>query len=293
MMFTFERQGMERVTRVTALGMRFWDSVRNAAVSDGLEVSAYLPGQPGRRVGAVVNRAAVYFFPHLPGLHDVEFGLVEPNNWNQPQVRRSFVIEVRDRLGRYQPFKFEAQAPTAGLFVWDNPLLSSESLPHPVPAAIPLFASAAYRAPASMAVVRADLRQLAGGHPQEPAAWAVLQAVRAGYPTVWGLADKLGKVALIFPYPEVARSSGPSGNVGMHIPLTDQSWVFGLHARFQPTQADQDIPDLQQVLAAASVRLWDRLSPAVELQEVTLKFGEELILRTKPEGLYSELLLSP
>jgi len=64
---------LERVTIVTALGIRFWDALLDAPVRDGLDVTARPLGQ--RAGGTVAFRTAsgIYAFRGLPGLHDVEY----------------------------------------------------------------------------------------------------------------------------------------------------------------------------------------------------------------------------
>src|SRR5690242_5388935 len=109
---------VERLTRVTPLGLRFWDAATRQAVTEGLVVTAYpapagslptpspRPQTPGRE--ATVTPAGVYVFQHLPGLGAAERGAGDADFWHDPPVTRSFTIEVVDLLGRFQAVSFGA-----------------------------------------------------------------------------------------------------------------------------------------------------------------------------------------
>src|SRR5512134_3812055 len=131
---------LETLSRVTVLGVRFWDSVSRAMIGDGLRVSAHPPDDPGRTVRAVTNRVDTFVFYNLPGQREAEQGAGDRPYWESLPPARPFVVEVEDTAGRFLSFSFNAAVPAEGVFQWQCPLDSS---PPESSGAVPLFSGPA------------------------------------------------------------------------------------------------------------------------------------------------------
>jgi hypothetical protein len=270
--------------RVAPLGLRFWDPLACAFVSDGLRVTAYPVADPTRRVAAITGRSAIYVFHKLPGMGDVERGEGDAAFWQNPPANRAYVVEVEDELGRFVPFQIAVNAPVRGSMEWTAP--AGVSLPPSPPGAVPLFSAATRPVPAGRGVIRAALWDPVRSR---PAAWAVITAKVGNQSGVLGVADAQGQVLLMFPYP------GPEGTgIGglQAVPLTQQTWGVELAAWYAPGAGEAPArARLAEVIAQEGATLWEKWddgNPAarVVLSPATLKmvFGEELVARTTVGG---------
>jgi hypothetical protein len=145
---------LERLGRVTPLGIRFWDDAAHVTVTDGLAVTVYPLAQPLRRASAFANRAGTFVLSQLPGprLPEEEFGEGDDAFWSQVRPR-SFVVEVVDQRGDYQPFALDLELPFRG------PAVPADIVPaSPPTTVVPLFPTTKRPVPAGTAVVRADLQ---------------------------------------------------------------------------------------------------------------------------------------
>ncbi len=277
---------LDRLTRVTPLGLRFWDVAAGKVVGNGLSVTATPPDNPARIIPATLNRSGIYLFQNLPGLREVEHGAGDADFWlNPPQ--RTFIIDVIDSQRRYQPFRFAAQIPTRDLFTLD--CLPETSPPNPPSASIPLHPARTYSVPPGLAVLRAHLRQIN----DQPAAWAVLEVRRQGQLLGRSFADRDGQLLVAFPYPEplgpefTSPPNSPPGSppFGERPRPTEQSWTLQLDLFFSPSVAAAAIPDLCEVLGQPPAMLSTALSPLTPLTEVTLEFGKELVIKSSSESV--------
>jgi hypothetical protein len=133
--------------------------------------------------------------------------------------------------------------------------------------------------PGGQAVIRLELRDVAS---QQPAAWALIDARYNGQSIGRSYADRLGRVALIVPYPEPPDppiTSPPSTRT----PLVAQTWSIELRAFYTPIAVDP--PDLCDVLQQTAAQLFTSLSPPNALTHVTLTFGQELVVKSIPESI--------
>jgi hypothetical protein len=293
---------LDHLTMVAPLGLRFWDRVSGRAVTDGLVVTAYPLGQPDsrRRVQACVNPSGVFVFQHLPGLQRVEQGAGDENYWSSPPARRAFIVEVFDLQRRFQPFLLDADLPVHNLFEVECGVVQSPPLS--VPATVPLFSSASRPLPGPMAVLRADLWDPLAGKDGQPAAWAMIRARLAGHPPVTGMADADGRLALLFPYPEPVDLL-PESPLVTGTSLMQQEWTIELEAaydRLEPAGFTQvgriPLQELCAIVGQSPATLWTDASPAAPLTQTTLKYGQEIILRsqsTTDSTPPSVLLLTP
>ncbi|HEU4880753.1 MAG TPA: hypothetical protein VFT45_00870 [Longimicrobium sp.] len=255
---------LERVTRNTPFGVRFWDTAEATSAVEGLVVEVYSAANPRARTRAVPNRSGVYVAQTVPSfagqgsppdaaLRDWEGSDAEPEAlWSL--APRPYRVEVRDPLGRFVPFAFDAGLPARGLFSWAAPWL-----PSPPPAAlpatgspagvlepIPLFSSPSRPVPGTMAVVRAQLREQGA---DGPAAWALLGVSIDGETRGLGLADGDGRVAVIFPYPEPPRMTLASPPEARN----DFAWPVELTAYVpaaSPPGPPRETADLAETIAA-------------------------------------------
>jgi hypothetical protein len=272
---------LERLGRVTPLGIRFWDDAAHVAVSDGLTVTVFPAERPQLRAQARPNAMSnTFVLPQLPGprVPEEEFGEGDAAFWQQVQPR-PFVIEVIDRRGYYQPFTLDLSLPFKGLAV--PPFLGLASPPSEV---VSLFPTASRPVPAGIAVVRADLQtpiDSAGG--LGPASWAVMEVQAGPTPPVRGLADRNGRVAVLLPYPEPtaspARPSSPPFPSGTS--LIDQEWPVRISVFYEPETPAPDIPHLRRTLDQLPAMPWiEDAGGRRPLGDQVLRYGQELIVRS-------------
>lgn len=274
-------QPLERVTRTALFGVRFWDRVTGHAIADGLDVVELERGVPLQP-----NRSGVFVLHDYPGLRASAFGAGDDLFWTSPPARAELTLAVSDRGGRFLAFRFEADAPTRGLFIEDCGIPFSP--PDGPIVGVPLFSAPARVAPAGTAVVRADLRDALTG---APATSAVLELSAAGTPVYRGVADERGSVVALLPYPEPPwhSASPPPGSRA----LSHQTWSLSASVRYLPAIGSPppgEPPDLCTVLTQPPATLLATVSPSVPLGAQTLTFGRELVLRTAG---HSDLLVLP
>jgi hypothetical protein len=288
----------ERLSRTAPLGLRFWDDVTGKVVGDGLVVTAYPPQSPLRRIEAIVNRAGVYVLSGLPGLRDVEFGSGDDAFWSAPPPKATFKIEVVDDWRRFQPFLLTVDAPVKGIITSPDPGGGSPPATSP---GISLYSTGSRPVPATMAVLRAELREWKSGgdHEGDPARWAVAEARMGGRRIARGVADEKGQVALLFAYP--APVTHPLGSAPAISPpgaegpaLRDQQWPIELLASFDklnpaspfpnwpypPFPRWPALPELVDVLSQSPATLWADTERHEVLTEAVLSFGHELVVRS-------------
>jgi hypothetical protein len=257
---------LETLTHTAPLGVRFVDDVTDAFVSEGLTVLHPRAGSsvPAR---ASATRGGVFPLRGLPGLGEVERGDGGEAFWASPPASGSFRIEVRDVLGLFHDFVFDAVAPTRGLFA---ELCGS---PPRADASVPLFSTPSRPAPAAGAVVRAELRDADTGG---PAAWALLEVAAAGA-RGRGIADARGAVAVFLPYPPLPTTVA-SPPAQLRPSLLEQTWPLSIEAFYGALDGLELCAALDQARAAISDG-----SPPAQTVSQTLRYGRELVL---PGPLY-------
>jgi hypothetical protein len=172
-------------------------------------------------------------------------------------------------------------APGAAHF--DNFALESNPVPF-----IPLFSAPARAASGGMAILRAELwNPQADGGKGAPASFALLEASIAGRPTMRGIADREGRIALVFPYPEPSSATDGEGNTLPPVAFTSQEWEVGLRAFYAPPITAPDtapdimpLPDLRAVFEQPVANLWSDEARSVPLTKAVLRFGQELVVRS-------------
>ena len=248
---------MELLTRHAAIGVRFWDVSCATSLIDGLQVEVYPRANPRARKPMKPNPSGAYVGHAVAGLHDFEHSDTDaPALWATAEAAlRACRIEVRDPFGRFLPIAFDADLPHPGPLSWNAPWFSppqpivmpgsSGSPPQLMLERIPLFSAPGRPLPDALAVVYAQMREPVTAR---PAAWACLGVSIEGRRCGIGLADRQGRVAVMFPYPEPPRralASPPEAR-------SDFSWPAELEVFWSlpspPTPAPE-IADLTQVLA--------------------------------------------
>ncbi len=265
---------LERRARLTPLGIRFWDPVRDTQVSDGLIVSARLDSPGADRHDAFLTPSGIYAFSDLPGLYDVE----HPGaTGGSAGPRRRFLITVEDRLGRFVPASFPVCLPLARRGVYP---LGPDSPPGPAPRGVFLFSSASRIAVSGFAAVRGQLHD---ARREAPAAHAWVDVDVGG--AVWrGVADRTGAFAVVFPYPRLQVPFGLSPPVDA-VPPARQRWRTVVRVGYDPfarmAPSEGGLPLLRSILDQPPALVWPRvgLAPADEIV-TELTFGRELIVRT-------------
>ena len=281
---------LDRLTMVAPLGLRFHDATTGALVDDGLTIWAYPVGRPTAKQPAIVNRKGVYVLHHGYGLRERENGDGSRSYWDHPDPpNKDFVIEVTDLQRRFQPFQFTASLPFEGIFKWlDSPLSTRTT--------VPLFPAPTQSVASGMAVIRADLWDTSI---DAPAAWAVIEAFTAGKFLGRGIADDMGRIAVIFAFPSplsfglASPPGSPLGSppIATSPPLTEQVWPLELRGFYTgrailspPDWIDAvrtPLPDLRFTLSQPAATLWAD-ADQTEILETNLRFGRELILKSRP-----------
>lgn len=259
-------QVLESVTRLAPLGVRFVDDVTGETVSEGLTV-LYPRAGAAAPARATLNRTGVFVMRGVAGIGDVERGRGDDAFWASPLPSATATVQVHDALGRYHDIRFDAVAPTRGLFA---PLCGSPPSPPPAEPAVPLLSTPARVVPAGVAVLRASVLDADTG---VPAAWALVE-VDGGRGR--GVADARGEVAVLFPYPPL-ESFGVSPPASSRHPLLEERWTVSV-AGFYDRLPAGETPDLCDVLAQRPADTLQSLSPPTPVAPQTLTYGRELVV---------------
>jgi hypothetical protein len=284
-------QVLDRFSLFTPLGIRLWDRVTNSVIADeGLRVTTYPKANANLKTYGGANSQGVYVFRKLPGLRSSENGVAAGGGANPP-AQLPYVVEVLDYAQRFLPLQIALTLPLRGLFAL--PCVSVGTPPAPT-TLVPLFSAPARAITGGLAVLRAELWDKAAN---KPAAWVVMDVRVAGKPPFQGMSDDKGRIALLFPYPEptdfaadstfdVATPANPPQLQGS--PLVDHQWAVEIHAYYQPSRPN--IPDLCSILAQAEASPLADINPASTktLTQSTLKYGQELVLRSSDTSLPQE-----
>jgi hypothetical protein len=268
----------EETSRVTPLGLRFYDTLTGQTVREGLIVTAYSVREPSRGQSPILNRSGIYVFQDLPGIRDAEFGAGDDPYWTNVTTR-AFIIDVMDRLGRFQPFRVQVDLPYKGLLT--NPCaLASPLLETDHALGIPLYSAVTRVVPSGNAVIYASLWDEINAR---PASWARVEAHLEGKFLMPTFADAQGQVALLFPYPEPFHTVFPpltSPLLGQRPPLVDQTWPIQLDVYYRNWNPIPNVPDLCEVFDQPACNLMSTLSPNTRLIELVLPYGKPVVLRT-------------
>lgn len=286
---------IEKLSLVAPLGVCFHDAATGERISDGLNVSVY-PATiraAKNRMSAFPNRSGVYVLQKAYGLENFANGEGDAEFWENNLPQKLYVVEVFDTERRFQPFRFTVELPVRGIYKWENipPVSPNKTL-----SSIPLYSTPTRKVLGGMAVIRAELQQIDG----VPASWAVLEARFDGNLVARGIADRDGRIALIFP--ALSPQSNPFVSppaTATRISLAEQKWLLDLTIKYEPNifrtsppvlsgdGEEETFPDLRLVLAQAEGTLWADAGQTEEYETAELYFGKELILRSRAAQLLS------
>ena len=293
---------LERTNIRSMLGLRFRDGATEKPVTDGLRVTVRHGKGRGRVTRAVRTTSGAYAAQGLPGLRAYERSAA-----SVLEESIEFLVSVEDPRGRYVPVTLSVDLPYTpkdgdrGLYPIAE--MSSESGENVEPTCY-LFSAVERPVGPGRSVVYADLREQGGS---KPASHAVLEVTWKSKGTcrngdmsdkssleekVWhGVADARGRVAVQFPMPpiqlEELSDSPDDGNEntgdeeGQPISST-RCWGLEIKVRYESLGAER--PLLSSILSQGYGKLYtepgDDNDNKVESREVTLHYGEPLVLKT-------------
>ncbi len=273
---------LETIGRVSPLGCRFYDAVEDRITHEGLQVTAYLLSAPERRRSAVVTRSGAFGFRQIPCITALEFGMGDEDYWGSLPPPKKAAVEVIDLQGQFQPFWFEVDVPMKGLVV---SICGETSSPPESSVGIPLYSAPTRPVKEGIAVLRA---QLWDAIEDVPASWAYMEVWNGTTLHGRGMADREGRLAIFFPYPDLDRLASGSPPL-VDQPLHGNVWSLELRSHYKRLDPIPDIPNICEVLAQPTAQLWSGDSPLLPLTAVQLEYGRELIVKSTPR---SELLIS-
>lgn len=281
----------EQVTRFTPLGIRFWDPLTDRQVSDGLTVQANPVGRPEKRISAFQTKSQVYAFSGLPGLGDIEDGTIDPLSV-PPTDRKSFIVNVQDRLNRYLDVSFAVRLPLPylGTFLSEQKISPFEG----APPGLYLYSSVSRRLQSRYALVRGNLLDRDLGL---PASHALLKLHTDDGEVWFGIADAEGRFVLGLPFPSLGDGFGGSP-ASTQIPLHQQSWEAELEVCYAPSHRETfpgaSVPSYVSLLNQSAAEVFpvdpDASSSTVTRLPVSLQFQRATVVRS--EGV-SNLIVSP
>lgn len=252
---------IEERAHTAPLGVRCWDVVRDRQVTDGLVVrTTPVAGAP--TVVASRTSTGTYGFVHLPTTRTSERRPVTDFPDGEPHV-----VEVLDRLGRFNTARVLVPAPSA----------------FPLPEPIVLFSAPTRVPPPGFAAVRASLRfedtsvPAATGRRIRPAAHAVL-VVTVDETEHLGVADRQGEVLVLVPMDRFDAGLPPSL----------QERFATVDVRCDPDLAAREATPVIADIVAQPTRAHDEGPAFLPDHTVPLAFGADIPL-TSPDR--SELLL--
>jgi hypothetical protein len=261
---------LDQVTRVTPIGVQYFDDVDQIIVSEGLVVSMWRSNGSTKRHQAIVNRTGVFVVRGLHCLYEAESGKGDKDYWDHVATKL-YRVEMTDSRGRFLPYWFDAEAPTNGFIG-----LTCGSPPLNTQFGLPLYSAPSRSVSGHNATVRADLWDV---QHDCPAAWAYAELTTNSRILCKGMADLNGKLGMFFSYPE-AEDQFPASPLRTGTSLRNQSWDVQLTIQYQFKDPFPNIPNLCDVLAQPQVQIWRQRGPNVELTTATLRVGQELILNT-------------
>ena len=280
----FPIPNIEKLTMVAPLGLCFHDAATGERISDGLSVSVS-PAEnvSKKKTAAFPNRSGVYVVHRIAGLEEFSRGAGDAGFWKDNPPQKPYTVEVFDNESRFQPFRLTVELPVKGIYQWENVPPTS---PNKTISSIPLYSAPARKTPGGMAVVRAELRESR----EKAASFAVLEARFNSNLVARGIADREGRIVLIFPAlaPENNPLASPNTDA-TRVSLADQKWELDFMLRYEPKilapeSSDESSevapPDLRLVLAQKKGKLFANAEKNKSFTTAVLRVGRELVLRS-------------
>lgn len=281
------RPGADRVSRLTPLGLRFWDAVDRRFVCDlALTARARQPGVAVEPTAAIVTTAGVYAFHGLPGLRDIENGAGDDAFWAANPPAHELIVEVNDRERRFLPFTMSLRAPIRGIAAWQCAGDVFESPPSPAAATsapVPLMSAPTRTVASPHCAVRAELWDASDAQESRwrPAAWAVLEVRFGGRLRARSFSDAQGRVLVPFGFPELGPEIPIDSPLSAGGPLAPVELVAELTVRWQPGASTTAAPDLCATLRQTPATLWSDTAKTTPLDTTTLRMSEQVLLGSR------------
>lgn len=293
------RPGVDRVSRLTPLGLRFWDAVDRRFVCDpDLAVRARRPGAVGVPTPANITTSGVYAFHGLPGLRDVESGAGDDEFWMVNPPAHELHVDVSDFARRFLPFTMTIRAPVRGILAWQCAGDAFESPPGPATAPIPLMSAPTRTVAAPHCAVRAELWDASDAQESRwrPAAWAVLEVRFGGRLHARSFADSEGRVLVPFGFPEIGPEIPIDSPLSAGGPRVPAEFAAELSVCWQPGASTKAPPDLCATLSQTPATLWSDTARSTPLDTTTIRMSEQVILGSRDPVTgrrSSRLLITP
>lgn len=261
----------DRLTWVAPFGVQFCDSITLAPIRIGLDVVLRLADEPQLLIQAHANSSGILLAHRLPGMAARIAGSGDAEFWRHPPASRDYLVEVRDRMGRYLPLSFHTRLPQRGLCLPECLRASP-----PASQAIPLYSCPSRPRPLPLATLRGELHDAASN---QPVAWALVEAWYHGRMLGRAISDQQGRLLLMFGWPEPeGRTTASPPSPPASAPLF--SWQIGLRVFSSGLLAADAAPDCDLLLSQPAVTPLAQLSPPQPLGPLTLEYGRELPLRS-------------
>lgn len=278
---------IEKISLVAPLGLCFHDAATGERIADGLSVSVYPAAATisKKKSAAFVNRSGVYVLHKVPGLGEFTRGTGDADFWKENPPQKPYTVEVFDHESRFQPFRFTVELPVKGIYQWENIPPTS---PNRKISSVPLYSAPTRKTLGGMAVVRAELRE----SEEKAASFAVLEARFNSDLVARGIADREGRIVLMFPAlsPQNNPFTSPPTDA-TRVSLADQKWDLDFSIRYEPKSLESAppskesdeafLPDLRLVLDQKKGKLFANAEKNKSFTTAVLRVGKELILRSR------------
>ena len=272
----------------TPFGIRFWDPVMDTKISDGLIVKAHPVDHPSEQVTAYRTHSGVYTFSHLPGMRDIEYGVIDIEEAVSPAstYEKDFVISVSDLRQRYLSVSFRTTLPLPhrGVFLSD---VSGSPASNSIKGFY-LYSTSSRSVPNTLALVRGELRE--AENQNKPAAHALVRITTEDGDSWFGLADDNGEYVVVMPYPRLQDEFDGSPQT-VRLPLHEHEWNLELEIFYSPLSREvlpsSDIPAYASILGQTQASLVPTLnaSPAALVSQMSIQLNYFKSTITRTDGL--------
>lgn len=281
---------LETIAIRAPLGLRFWDQAASRSVNDGLAATIWPEGAPNRRVGSYATSSGVVAFRDVPGLRAFEW----PSG-GEPPESSPFIAEVHDARGRFVTTVRRLNLPLDDALYPPDPDDGDDG----VATGVPMFPAPGMTAAGGQFAIRAELLDAST---LEPAAHALVVATPVSeddsFDPFYGVADDAGRVVVLGAYPPTTVDligTPPSGATD----LREQTWAFNVRVRYAPEEAPvpsgAGAPDQVDLFLQSEAPILTVHTPPDMVEElgVTVRYAQELVLRTESDTHMGKLLVQP
>ncbi len=284
---------LEEVFFKTLLGIRCWDPLLDAPITDALSITLYPIENSEAKTSAYRTRSGIYAFRAIPGLFD-HHTMKDYQASGSPQEQKRYVLTIDDVEGRYSSVAIlvDLPLPYDGIFLVDDNTQS----PAAAPKGFNLYSSPTRAAAPQFAVVRGELIDR---DTQQAAVHALVRVQTEEGRSWFGIADADGRFAVHMSYPALdinVNSSPVAGEPTMF--LFERSWAISVTVMYDPVSLEplpgSELFDYLGILTQNAASIYEH-SPETDIGEVAelqvqLAYGRDLVLKTNN---FSQLYISP